>query len=93
MQSVAAQTTQKLAFLLEGDNSSDPDSIRVLVMSVGGTWQHRLHTSRNADGTYSLELKLPEAGAYWLTMEMPGEAMSHLRFPRLTIFATQADTQ
>ncbi len=74
-----------LSLKIEGEPK--PQAVRMLLLSIDGQWQNRYWAEVKPDGTLSVPVSLPHAGEYWMTFEIPGEAMSHRRFPRLSLEA------
>ena len=63
----------------------DLKDVRVLTMLASGTWQKREFARPVGDGVYELDIKVPQAGLYFVFVESRSEGVSFRQLPNLTL--------
>jgi hypothetical protein len=67
---------------------SDVNDVRVLTMLASGIWQKRDFARSVGDGVYELDIKVPQAGLYFVFIESRSQGVSFRQFPHLTLQTT-----
>ncbi len=64
---------------------SDVNDVRVLTMLASGIWQKRDFARSVGDGVYELDIKVPQAGLYFVFIESRSQGVSFRQLPHLTL--------
>src|SRR6185503_4092500 len=71
---------------------SDLKDVRVLTLLSSGIWQKRDFARSAGDGIYELDIRVPEAGSYFVFVESSSQGVSFRQLPILTLQAVPAAT-
>jgi hypothetical protein len=69
---------------------SDVKDVRVLTMLSSGTWQKRDFARSVGNGVYELDMKVPQAGVYFIFVGSNSQGVSFRQLPSLTLQITAA---
>ncbi len=71
---------------------SDLKDVRVLTLLSSGIWQKRDFARSAGDGVYELDIKVPQAGSYFVFVESRSQGVSFRQLPMLTLKAVPTAT-